>query len=213
MAERWQTSEARSAAVFFRDSSGNPVTGLTPTATSNYKDGTAGAPAATVTEVGNGFYRVGLASAPTKDVLVRVDGGGTLSTTRYVPLEIPVGGYVDNVDAATSSRASAAALATVQADTDDLQSSMATLLSRLTATRAALLDSLVNLDAAISSRATHAEATSDTPGTATLLGRLTAFRAALLDQLAYLDVAVSTRATAADLQVTVSAAPTISTGP
>lgn len=60
-----------------------------------------------------------------------------------------------------------------------------TLLARLTAIRAGLLD---NLDAAISSRSTYAGA--DTAGTTTLLARLTALRAAALDLL---DVAVSTR--------------------
>lgn len=130
------------AAVFFRDTSGNPVTALTPTATSAYKDGTAGAPAATVAEVSSGFYRVTFASAPTKDVLVRVDGGGSLTTTRYIALEVPVGGYVDSVDATVSSRATSAALATVQADTDALQVDTATLLARLTLARALLLDQL-----------------------------------------------------------------------
>ena len=197
MAERWQTSEGRVAAVFFRDSSGVPSTGLTPTALSAYKDGTAGAPAATVAEVANGFYRVTLATAPTKDVLVRVDGGSGLSSTRYVALEVPVGGYVDNVDAATSSRASAAAVASVQADTT-------TLLSRITSARATLLDSLSNLDVAVSTRATHAEATSDTPGTTTLLSRLTATRAGLLDALTLLDVAVSSRLAANDMHVDIT---------
>lgn len=197
MAERWQTSEARVAAVFFRDSSGVPVTGLTPTAVCSYKDGTGGAPAATVAEVASGFYRVTFATAPTKDVLVRVDGGATLTTTRYVCLEVPVGGYVDSIDATTSSRASAAALATAQAD-------LTTLVGRITSARALLLDNLANLDAAISTRATHAEATSDTAGTTTLLGRLTAGRAALLDALALLDAAVSTRARPSDVQVTVT---------
>lgn len=148
MAERWQTSEARTAAVYFEDPAGpTPLTGLAPTATTYYKDGTAGAPAATVTEVGGGFYRVNLASAPTKDVLVRVYGG--TSTAGYAAQEIPVGGYVDNLDAAVSSRATALALAAVQADTDALQVDTATLLARLTALRAAALD---YLDVAISSR-------------------------------------------------------------
>ncbi|MCU1590028.1 MAG: hypothetical protein JWP11_1284, partial [Frankiales bacterium] len=146
MAERWQTSEARTAAVFFRDTSGAPVTGLTPTGTAAYKDGSAGAPAVTVTEISLGFYRVSFASNPTKDLIVRVDGGGSLTTTRYVALEVPVGGYVDQVDATTSSRASSTAVAGVQTDTTSL-------LGRLTAIRAGLLD---NLDAAVSSRSSSA---------------------------------------------------------
>jgi hypothetical protein len=156
VAERWQTSESRSAAVFFEDTAGpTPLTGLTPTATTYYKDGTAGAPAATVTEVGGGFYRVSLASAPTKDVLVRVYGGS--STAGYVAQEIPVGGYVDSVDVTVSSRASASSLASVQSDTDLLQVDVATLLSRLSSARATLLDLLVNLDVAVSTRATAAD--------------------------------------------------------
>jgi hypothetical protein len=108
VAERIQTSEARTYAVFYRDSVGAPVTGLTPTGTARFKDGTAGAPAVTVTEVGGGFYRVTLAATVVKDVLVVVDGGATLTTTRYVAIEIPVGGYVDKVDATVSSRATPA---------------------------------------------------------------------------------------------------------
>jgi hypothetical protein len=60
-----------------------------------------------------------------------------------------------------------------------------TLLSRLTSTRAGLLD---NLDAAVSSRSTYAGA--DTAGTTTLLGRLTSQRGTNLD---HLDADVSTR--------------------
>jgi hypothetical protein len=59
-----------------------------------------------------------------------------------------------------------------------------TLLGRLSAARALLLD---NLDAAISSRSTYAGA--DTAGTTTLLARLSAARALLLDNL---DAAIST---------------------
>lgn len=62
-----------------------------------------------------------------------------------------------------------------------------TLLARLTAIRAGLLD---NLDALISSRSTYAGA--DTAGTTTLLARLTAIRAGLLDNL---DAAISSRST------------------
>jgi hypothetical protein len=206
VAERIQSSEARSYAVFFRDSTGTPVTGLTPAGIARYKDGTAGAPAVTVTEVGGGFYRVALASTVTKDVLVVVDGAGSLTTTRYVALEIPVGGYVDSIDAATSTRATLTGQTAMQTD-------ITTLVGRLTSARALLLDSLSNLDAAISSRATHAEATSDTAGTSTLLGRITSVRAGYLDLLQLLDAAVSTRATPADVHVTVSGAPTINTGP
>lgn len=65
--------------------------------------------------------------------------------------------------------------------------------ARLTGARAALLDNLANLDAAISSRSTYAGA--DTEGTTTLLSRLSTTRAAALD---YLDVSVASRLAAAD---------------
>lgn len=159
MAERWQSSEGRVAAVFFRDSVGAPVAGLTPTAVVAYKDGTGGAPTAAVAEVANGFYRVTFSAALTKDALVRVDGGATLTTTRYAALEVPVGGYVDSLDATVSSRATAAAVATLQAAVTALGApaqdvDMATLLARISASRALLLDLLVNLDVPVSTRAT-----------------------------------------------------------
>jgi hypothetical protein len=220
--ERWQSSEARTAAVFFRDATGVPVTGLTPAATVAYKDGTAGAPTATVTAVSGGFYRLTFSAPLTKDVLVLVDGGGTLTTTRYAALEVPVGGYVDNDDVAISTRATHAEATGDTAGTT-------TLLSRLTGPRAVLLDNLSNLDAAVSvltgrlsaaravlldnldapistltGRLTAARAllldnlsNLDAPVT-TLTGRLTAARALLLDNLASLDVAVSSRATHAE---------------
>lgn len=56
-----------------------------------------------------------------------------------------------------------------------------TLLSRLTAGRAILLDLLTNLNATVSSRSTYDG--SDTAGTTTLLGRLTSQRATNLDNL------------------------------
>jgi hypothetical protein len=83
-----------------------------------------------------------------------------------------------NLDAAISTRSTYAG-----ADT----TGTTTLLARLTATRAGLLD---NLDATISSRSTYAGA--DTAGTMTLVGLLTPTRAGNLDNL---DAAVSTRST------------------
>lgn len=157
MAERWQTGETRSAAAFWRDSNGAPMPGLTPVGASAYKDGTAGAPAVTVTEVSLGFYRVGFASAPTKDVLVRLDGGASLTTTRYVALEVPVGGYVDLLDTAVSVVASA----------------VTTLLGRLTAARALLLDQLSLLDVAVSTRARPADVQTSVTTTAPPRGELT----------------------------------------
>ena len=153
MAERWQTSEARVAAVYFEDPAGpTPLLGLSPTAVVYHKDGTGGAPTATVAEVGGGFYRVTLSAAPTKDLLVRVHGG--TSTAGYAAQEIPVGGYVDDLATATALTAAAAslsaAIAAVQSDTDLLQVDTASLLARLTAGRAAALDLL---DVAVSTRA------------------------------------------------------------
>lgn len=187
MAERWQTAEARVAAVFFRDASGVPVTGLTPTATVVHKDGSGSAPTGTVAEVANGFYRVTLSAAPTKDVLVCVDGGASLSTTRYVALEVPVGGYVDNLDAAVSSRATSAALTTLQAAVTALGSPA----------QASALASLVT--------------TVGTPAQASALSALatacgspaqaSALTAAVVTLLAEID----TRATPDDLAVTVTA--------
>ena len=84
------------------------------------------------------------------------------------------------VDAAISSRSTYAG-----GDT----AGTGTLLARLTATRAGLLDNLSNLDAAISSRSTYGGA--DTSGTTTLLARLTSTRSTLLDNLNYLDSAIS----------------------
>ncbi len=117
-----------------------------------------------------------------------------------------------HLDADVSSRAPEAAgnLAAVKAKTDNLPSSpaavgsamtltaaydaaktaaaaadVATLLTRLSAVRAAALD---YLDAAVSTRSTYAGA--DPAGVTTLLGRLTALRAGYLD---YLDAAITSR--------------------
>jgi hypothetical protein len=188
VSERWQTAEPRSAAVFFRDSTGAPVTGLTLTATAAHKDGSTGAPAVTSTEVGNGFYRIGFTTAPAKDVLVLVDGGATLTTTRYAALEVPVGGYVDAVDAPTSSRSSATAVAGVQTDTTAL-------LTRLTAARATLLDLLSRLDATVTSRSSQASV--DMVGSP-------AQAAALANAVTALTSEIGTRARPADVAVTVT---------
>lgn len=117
-----------------------------------------------------------------------------------------------DLDATVSSRASATALAAVQVDADALQADTATLLARLTSGRAALLDNLADLDAAISSlgspaqasalAAVQADADALQADTATLLARLTSGRAGLLDNLADLDASVSSLgspAQAADL--------------
>ena len=203
---RQQTSEARDHVVFITDDDGVPLTGLTPTALAWRIGDGASLTAPTVSEIGGGFYKVAT-GALAASAVIRVDRG-TTGTARYIVLEAVVGGYVDSIDATVSSRATAAALATAQAD-------ITTLLGRLTSTRAALLDSLSNLDATISSRASSAAVAgvqSDTDAlqldTASLLGRLTSTRASLLDALSLLDVAVSTRATPDDLDVTVSGSTT-----
>lgn len=60
-------------------------------------------------------------------------------------------------------------------------SGVTTLLSRLTSTRAGLMDLLTFLDASVNSRSTYAGG--DTAGTTTLLARLTALRAGYIDNL------------------------------
>lgn len=187
---RWQTGETRHAVVFIADNLDVAAPGLAPTcAARRVSDGTV-LSAPTVAEVGGGFYRFSF-TAPSNDSFVfLVDAGATLDNAhRYVPVEIPAGGYPDQLDAAVSSRSSAAAVAAVQADTT-------TLLARLTSARAALLD---NLDAAITSRESAATGATIIAFVDELETRLTAARAILLDNLSRLDVAVSTRATPADV--------------
>ncbi len=84
--------------------------------------------------------------------------------------------------------------------TSDVYTDVATLLTRLTSTRAGYLDNLTNLDAAISGRASATNLTIAQADLTSLVGRLTSARAGYLDLLnTYLDATVSTRATAANL--------------
>lgn len=177
---RWTTGETRRAVFWLASNTDVAATGLAPTVTARrVSDGAAlAAPAAT--EVGDGFYSFAF-TAPSSDSFVfLVDGGAALDAAhRYVPLEVPAGGYVDNADVATSTRSSAV--------------DAATLLARLTATRAGALDLL---DAATSTRATTAQLSTVQLLVDDLETRLSAARALLLDNL---DAAVSSRATAASL--------------
>ena len=160
MAERWQAAEARSAAVFFRDANGAPVTGLTPTVTVLHKDGSGSAPTGSVTGVGSGFYRVSFSAAPSKDLLVLVDGGGSLTSTRYVALEVPVGGYVNLVDVATSTRATPADVNAGSSSTVTALAAQLTALSAQVGTpaqAAALLTARDLILAQVATRATPAD--------------------------------------------------------
>lgn len=96
---------------------------------------------------------------------------------------------LDNLDATVSSRSTSAQAVSILADT-------ATLLSRLTNTRAALLDNLSLLDVAISTRGTSLQSLGILADTATLLSRLTSGRALLLDNLSNLDATISSVLTA-----------------
>lgn len=135
-----------------------------------------------------GAYEVGIPDAAVASgarwVAVRYRGATNMLPV-LVEIELDAVDYQDatafglaDLDAAISSRST-------YAGTDTAGTT--TLLGRLTATRAGLLD---NLDAAISTRSTYAGG--DTAGTTTLLARLSATRAANLDNL---DAAVSSRST------------------
>lgn len=115
---RWAEGETRRAVVWFADNDDAPATGLSPTCVARrVSDGQVLA-APTVSEVGSGFYSFAF-TAPSDDSFVfLVDGGGTLNSAhRYVPVEVPAGGWVDLVDVAVSSRATPADVAvTVESD-------------------------------------------------------------------------------------------------
>lgn len=116
-------------------------------------------------------------------------GGNVVGSVASVTAAVTVGAI--NANVVNASALAADAVTEIQTglalstQVDALEGDTTTLLTRLTATRAGLLD---NLDAAVSTRSVYAGA--DTGGTTTLLGRLTALRAAALDNL---DVATSTR--------------------
>lgn len=143
-----------------------------------------GAAQSTIVELGGGNY---LANLTVPDgqrgaVKVQLSGGGALKATAALNPE-----ESENADAKTSTR-----LATSSYTAPD-NASIATLLGRLTSTRAGLID---NLDVAISTRLAAADYVGpDNADVATLLARLTATRATLLDNLANLDAAISSRAT------------------
>ncbi len=99
---RWQTGETRSTRVWLDTGDGLPLTGAQPLARALHGQTGQELPAPTVSELGLGFYRLTLAAPVAHDVVVLVD----LGAGRYVPLEVQVGGYVDQLDVPTSSRAS-----------------------------------------------------------------------------------------------------------
>ena len=92
--------------------------------------------------------------------------------------EIKVGQYVDNLDATVSTRATAAALATVQADTDNIQTRLPTALhasgrmsAQVEGMNAGVITSLeapalANIDVAVSTRSSHSAADVNTVLTA-----------------------------------------------
>lgn len=132
-----------------------PGTGLSPVVTARRVSDGVVLTAPTVVAVGSGFYRFAF-TAPTSDSYVFLVDAATLTGThRYVPMEIPAGGYLDLIDVATSTRATQASVTALGAPAQ--ATDMATLLGRLTATRASLLDTLTLLDVAVSTRATPAD--------------------------------------------------------
>lgn len=142
---RWQTGEQREAVFYLDDAAGVPQTGLAPTVVAlRVSDGTVLPPPA-VAEVGSGFYRFTFTAPAAGSYVFLADGGAALEAARFVPLEVPVGGYVDRIDVA---------LSTIEGLIADLgdpaqAADVATLLARLTAARAALLD---HLDVDVSTR-------------------------------------------------------------
>jgi hypothetical protein len=104
-------------------------TGLTPTVTLSKNGAAFGAPTGAVSEVGSGWYKVAGNATDTGTLgplLLHATSAGADPTdvffevVSYDPEDAAALG-LSRLDAAISSRASAAALATVQADTDDLQ--------------------------------------------------------------------------------------------
>ena len=169
---------------------GTNKTGLTGLTAKVYApDGTlAGTPA--VTELGDGIYRTATLS-PTQmgEYLCVFTAPAGTTDVRNVSAAFTVGrGGIGNLDAAISSRATAAQVWTNGTRTitggagtstltiGDVQTAMTS--QGFTAARGTKLD---NLDAAVSTRSTYAGG--DTAGTITLLNRLTAPRATLLDNL------------------------------
>jgi hypothetical protein len=106
-----------------------PATGLTPTVTISKNGGSFVAPAGTVAEIGSGWYKLTPSGADTTTsgplllhaTAATADPADVQAEVLAVDLFDAVALGLTNLDAATSSRASAAAAASLQADTDDLQ--------------------------------------------------------------------------------------------
>jgi hypothetical protein len=113
--------------------------------------------------------RMATFTLPTNFSLLVVDANGRVDVSKLSGTAQTARDLGANLDTTVSSRSTYAGTDTA---------GTATLLTRLTSTRAANLD---NLDATVSSRSTYAGA--DTAGTTTLLSRLTATRAGYLDNL------------------------------
>lgn len=105
--------------VVFFSNAGAPATGLTP-AIGVYKkvsDGTDVTPAPTVSELGGGFYK--FSATPAEALVVRMNGGGTLSDAdKYKVMQITP--HDADLDTQVSTRGSQADLTAVKAKTDNL---------------------------------------------------------------------------------------------
>lgn len=156
-----------------------------------YKNGVPVAPDSTPTAT---LYRNGTSTSITVTVSSTADTGRYLAS--FTTLGTSDGWSVnDHITVRTVASIDGASYPAISFDSlgypsDVDTAGVTTLLSRLTSTRAGLLD---NLDAAISTRSTYNG--SDTSGTTTLLSRLTSTRAGYLDNLTNLDAAVSSRST------------------
>lgn len=157
-------------------------TGLTVTIDVYNPAGSLVVTAGSASEVGGGLYKYVLASGS-----VTAEGeypaifktADTTVDAKHIPALWTIGrAGIEDLDATISSR-----LATAGYTAPD-NASLTTLIGRLTAGRATLLDNLALLDAAITTRLADADyADPDNAGVATLLDRLTALRAGYLDRL------------------------------
>jgi hypothetical protein len=105
--------------VVFFSNAGAPATGLTPTigVYKKVSDATDVTPAPTVSEIGGGFYK--FSATPAEALVVRMNGGGTLSDTdKYKVMQITPNDA--DLDTAVSTRGSQADLTAIKAKTDNL---------------------------------------------------------------------------------------------
>lgn len=138
------------------------VTGLNVSCTVRDRAGTVLANAQTATEIGGGLYRYTLA-AGSNTVEGECIAVFTTATTTVDQRDIPAlwvvsKGGIENLDAAVTTRlATVGYTAPDNAGITSLGTDLTTLLGRLSAARALLLDNLASLDAAVSSRLAAAD--------------------------------------------------------